>query len=349
MTLTFPRHIPRFLAALATALAAACYLHFAFSFHGMKWAYYLSNLVLAGGVILIALWRALRRARYLLRPETLQLNSRVLTIRHRDAEAWQTLQLPLARLLDVWTDGDTLHLVWQDRRLRHVALNLQHARYRDTSGKTRPGSADAIAQRLRGHLPPATAWPPARVPDGIERRWTFSRAPDASLEDYTALLVPFGTPVVAVIAWSALRLDQLLQQLGVPATILVTTVLILLAFCAAFLAISNYWLRQPQRPPLPDLILARDGIHHGTTHIPWAGIRTVEEDRWHSSDDKPRRALHLYWQPHANARYLRHNRIDTSYPANSDDCDTITRQIAAHIRLHSPNLGTRRDLPAVRL
>lgn len=111
MTLTFPRHIPRFLAALATALAAACYLHFAFSFHGMKWAYYLSNLVFAGGVILIALWRALRRARYLLRPETLQLNSRVLTIRHRDAEAWQMLQLPLARLLDVWTDGDTLHLV----------------------------------------------------------------------------------------------------------------------------------------------------------------------------------------------------------------------------------------------
>ena len=275
MTLTFPRHIPRFLAALATALAAACYLHFAFSFHGMKWAYYLSNLVLAGGVILIALWRALCRARYLLRPETLQLNSRALTIRHRDAEAWQTLQLPLARLLDVWTDGDTLHLVWQERRLRHVALNLQHARYRDTSGKTRPGSADAIAQRLRGHLPPATAWPPARVPDDIERRWTFSRAPDASLENYTALLVPFGTPVVAVIAWSALRLDQLLQQLGVPATILVTTVLILLAFCAAFLAISNYWLRQPQRPPLPDLILARDGIHHGTTHIPWAGIRAV--------------------------------------------------------------------------
>jgi len=140
MTLTLPRRFLPFLFALAVSIAlalSACQLlrENPHSFGAAFTA--LFAIVLA----LVALWWALRQARYMLRPESLHLDRHGLHIRHH-AVAWRTLHLRPADILELRHDGATLTLNWRDSETTHHAtLRLQRACYSDVSGKTRRGQA----------------------------------------------------------------------------------------------------------------------------------------------------------------------------------------------------------------
>lgn len=138
MTLTLPRRFLPFLFALAVSIAlalSACQLlrENPHSFGAAFTA--LFAIVLA----LVALWWALRQARYMLRPESLHLDRHGLHIRHH-AVAWRTLHLRPADILELRHDGATLTFNWRDSETTHHAtLRLQRACYSDVSGKTRRG------------------------------------------------------------------------------------------------------------------------------------------------------------------------------------------------------------------
>ena len=133
MTLTLPRRFLPFLFALAVSIAlalSACQLlrENPHSFGAAFTA--LFAIVLA----LVALWWALRQARYILRPESLHLDRHGLHIRHH-AVAWRTLHLRPADILELRHDGATLTFSWRDSETtRHATLRLQRGRIGQNGG-----------------------------------------------------------------------------------------------------------------------------------------------------------------------------------------------------------------------
>ena len=317
MTLTLPRRFLPFLFALAVSIAlalSACQLlrEIPHSFGAAFTA--LFAIVLA----LVALWWALRQARYILRPESLHLDRHGLHIRHH-AVAWRTLHLRPADILELRHDGATLTFNWCDSETTHHAtLRLQRACYSDVSGKTRRGQAAValLVARLGQQLPSPAA--PARPSQPFHYQWQFARNNSSAL-----------------------------QRANVPGSMLITTAVTLLGLCGIMLGLNNLWLRHASRPA-PTLLLDRDGVHYQngreTLRIPWANISLVETRQNAQEDGSWRCAVYLYWQAHAKAAALRHYSIDTSRPTEPQgDCSDLTRQIAQLIHAYSPNLGKARD------
>jgi len=347
MTLTLPRRFLPFLFALAVSIAlalSACQLlrENPHSFGAAFTA--LFAIVLA----LVALWWALRQARYMLRPESLHLDRHGLHIRHH-AVAWRTLHLRPADILELRHDGATLTFNWRDSETTHHAtLRLHRACYSDVSGKTRRGQAAValLVARLGQQLPSPVA--PARPSQPFHYQWQFARN-NSDSDDIGCMLIIFAFPLLAVCAWLAVFLNTALQRAGIPGSMLITTTVTLLSLCGIMLGLNNLWLRHDSRPA-PTLRLDRDGVHYQNdrqqTSIPWAAIVAVETGERVQEDGNWRCVVHLYWQPHAKADALRHLRIHTSRPIEPQgDSRDITRQIAQLIRAHSPNFGKARDLP----
>ena len=160
MTLTLPRRFLPFLFALAVSIALALSARQLLreNSHSFGAAFTaLFAIVLA----LVALWRALRQARYVLHPESLHLDRHGLHIRHH-AVAGRTLHLRPADILELKHNGATLSLDWRDNETtRHAILRLHRACYSDVSGKTRRGEAAvALLVARLGQQRPAP--PPAR-------------------------------------------------------------------------------------------------------------------------------------------------------------------------------------------
>ena len=345
MTLTLPRRFLPFLFALAVSIAlalSACQLlrENPHSFGAAFTA--LFAIVLA----LVALWWALRQARYMLRPESLHLDRHGLHIRHH-AVAWRTLHLRPADILELRHDGATLTFNWRDSETTHHAtLRLQRACYSDVSGKTRRGQAAValLVARLGQQLPSPAA--PARPSQPFHYQWQFARN-NSDSDDIGCMLIVFVFPLLAVCAWLAVFLNSALQRENVPGSMLITTAVILLGLCGIMLGLNNLWLRHDSRPA-PTLLLDRDGVHYQngrkTLRIPWANISLVETRQNAQEDGSGRCAVYLYWQAHAKAAALCHYSIDTSRPTEPQgDCRDLTRQIAQLIRAYSPNLGKARD------
>ena len=150
MTLTLPRRFLPFLFALAVSIALALSARQLLreNPHSFGAAFTaLFAIVLA----LVALWWALRQARYVLRPESLHLDRHGLHIRHH-AVAGRTLHLRPADILDLKHNGATLSLDWRDNETtRHAILRLHRACYSDVSGKTRRGEAAVALLVARRH------------------------------------------------------------------------------------------------------------------------------------------------------------------------------------------------------
>ena len=347
MTLTLPRRFLPFLFALAVSIALALPARQLLreNPHSFGAAFTaLFAIVLA----LVALWRALRQARYVLRPESLHLDRHGLHIRHH-AVAWRTLHLRPADILELKHDGATLTLDWRDSETtRHATLRLHRACYSDVSGKTRRGQAAVVLfiARLGQQLPSPAA--PARASQPFQYQWQFSRH-DSDSDDIGCMLILLALPALAVSGLLAVSLNTVLHRTGIPGSMLITTTVLLLALCSIMLGLNHLWLRHDSRPA-PTLRLECDGVHYqndrDTLHIPWVTIVAVETEQHVQEDGNWRCAVHLYWQPHAKAAALRHRRINTSRPTEPQgDSRDITRHIAQLVRAHSPNFGKARDLP----
>ena len=238
MTLTLPRRFLPFLFALAVSIAlalSACQLlrENPHSFGAAFTA--LFAIVLA----LVALWWALRQARYMLRPESLHLDRHGLHIRHH-AVAWRTLHLRPADILELRHDGATLTLNWRDSETTHHAtlhLRLQRACYSDVSGKTRRGQAAValLVARLGQQLPSPAA--PARPSQPFHYQWQFARN-NSDSDDIGRMLIVFAFPLLALCAWLAVFLNSALQRANVPGSMLITTAVTLLGLCVLTATVS---------------------------------------------------------------------------------------------------------------
>ena len=157
MTLTFPRRrVPALLALATTAILALLLWRIASHkpFHGGHLAFCALLLAYSG-------YTALRESRYLIRPETLRLDTRGLTLRHHRAPGWRALRLPWTDLIDQETRGDRLTLIWRDGdRLRAFTLRLP----------AQPRSAE-IAATIARYPPRPAPWPPVAIPAGLQQHW----------------------------------------------------------------------------------------------------------------------------------------------------------------------------------
>ena len=321
MTLTFPRRrAPALLALATTAILALLLWRIARQtpLHGGHLAFCALLLAYSG-------YTALRESHYLIRPETLRLDTRGLTLRHHRAPGWRALRLPWTDLIDQETRGDRLTLIWRDGdRLRAFTLRLP----------AQPRSAE-IAATIARYPPRPVPWPPVAISADWQQHW------DTGEPGIRTALYQYGIETL----YSPLILTILL--IAVP--LLDRNYGAISATLAALLLARAAWrrYRTPQHYRIalhkPYIRLDADGVHYwhappdDETHIPWAAIHAVNSEHV-KSYDKYSSYLHLTWRPHPYARYLRHDRlrIALSEPQNRDNqacarCDEIAASIAAHL------------------
>ena len=333
MTLTFPpRRRPALLALGATAILAFL-LWRSMTTPDSENSFYCALLLAYSG------YTASREMRYLVRRETLRLDSRGLTIDHHRFPGWRIRHLPWADVLDQHADADHLTLIWRDgARLRETRLNLRHTR-----------NADFTATLAR-HLPRPVPWPPATVALQEPHHWLIG---DPSFRTALHQYAPEALYQPLILVFLAIAALLLSEHYSILAACLI---LVLIAYAA--------WRshRLPQRYradlPRPYIRLDADGVYYwhslpaAETHIPWAAIDAVRSEQKKTSEFLPTSHLHLTWRPYTNAGYLRHDELrialpGTAYQDRDNRAHAHCDDIAARIRQHSPALGLHPSLPTL--
>ena len=333
MTLTFPpRRRPALLALGATALLA-CLLWRSITTPDSENSFFCALLLAYSG------YAASREVRYLVRRETLRLDSRGLTIDHHRFPGWRIRRLPWADILDQHADADHLTLIWRDgTHLRETRLNLRHTR-----------NADFTATLAR-YLPRPVPWPPTAVALQEPHHWLIG---DPSIRTALHQYAPEAIYQPLILIFLAIAALLLSEHYSILAACLI---LVLIAYAA--------WRshRLPQRYradlPRPYIRLDADGVHYwhslpaAETHIPWAAIDAVSSEQEKMSEWLPTSHLHLTWRPYTNAGYLRHDTLrialpGTAYQDRDDRAHARCDDIAARIRQHSPALGLHPSLPTL--
>ena len=273
MTLTFPcRRAPALLALATTAILALLLWRIARQtpLHGGHLAFCALLLAYSG-------YAALRESRYLIRPETLRLDTRGLALRHHRAPGWRALRLPWTELIDQETHGDRITLIWRDGdRLRAFTLRLP----------AQPRSAE-IAATIARYPPRPVPWPPVAIPAGLQQHWdTGEPGIRTALHQYG--IETLYSPLILTILLIAVPLLD-----GDYGAISATLAALLLARAAW----RRYRTPQHYRIALrkPYIRLDADGVHYwhappdDETHVPWAAIHagTPRPMTKHTSRGRP--------------------------------------------------------------
>jgi len=333
MTLTFPpRRRPALLALGATAILAFL-LWRSMTTPDSENSFYCALLLAYSG------YTASREMRYLVRRETLRLDSRGLTIDHHRFPGWRIRHLPWADVLDQHADADHLTLIWRDgARLRETRLNLRHTR-----------NADFTATLAR-HLPRPVPWPPATVALQEPHHWLIG---DPSFRTALHQYAPEALYQPLILVFLAIAALLLADPYSIAAACLIFALI-------AYAAWRSHRLPQRYRAdlPRPYIRLDADGVYYwhslpaAETHIPWAAIDAVRSEQKKTSEFLPTSHLHLTWRPYTNAGYLRHDELrialpGTAYQDRDNRAHAHCDDIAARIRQHSPALGLHPSLPTL--